>query len=80
MLTQGVGGRENNAFVPYYQWWVKKFDSSGVEDTARWNKIASRYMADSTAYCVVVDPEGNIYVVGDDANDWAIKKYRGYGI
>ncbi len=63
-----------------YDWWIKKFSADGVEDAVNWNKKVSRYLDNSTAHCVVVDPSGDIYVVGEDSNDWAMRKYRGYGI
>ncbi len=89
----------NNVFVVGYgaqlvssspssseDWWIKKFDSNGVENTTNWNK---NYTGTSTgsdvAYSVAVDEYNNVYVVGIGTNivnggsgqDWWIKKFEG---
>ena len=75
----------DNVYVVGYinnsQWWIKKFNSSGYEDTANWNKtigIGSR----GVPYSIKTDSYDNIYVAGlfELANmDWVIKRYNSSG-
>jgi archaellum component FlaF (FlaF/FlaG flagellin family) len=65
-----------------YDWWIKKFDSSGTEDTANWNNTYSTSGTTSIdwAFSVAVDNANNVYVVGINcAGDWWIKKFDSSG-
>ncbi|MBT7902749.1 hypothetical protein HN587_02725 [Candidatus Woesearchaeota archaeon] len=91
-LTSDISGNiyvVGKAYDGMAMWWLKKFDSSGVEDTINWNKIIRSHPTqsyDSEAYGVEVDDSGDIFVVGygafDDSMDydWIIKKYSSEGI
>ncbi|MFC2163248.1 hypothetical protein ACFLRF_06160 [Candidatus Altiarchaeota archaeon] len=70
-------------------WWIKKFDENGNEDTANWNLNISSYsfVASEYAYSVTVDNSDNVYVVGTGQNlasstsgiNWWIKKFDSNG-
>ncbi len=65
-------------------WWIKKFNSSGTENTTDWNKA---YTCSGTPRAVVVDLNDNVYFIGDCLNlvsetsgqDWWIKKFNSSG-
>jgi len=69
-------------------WWLKKFSSTGVEDTANWNKIFSSAGTNSDyANSIAIDSSDNIYVVGNGNNfagatfqDWWLKKFNASGV
>ena len=66
-----------------YDWWIKKFDINGNEDTTNWNKMFNGNGSDDYAYSVAIDSNNNVYVVGHGYNlvsgssghDWWIKKF-----
>jgi len=69
-------------------WWLKKFNSSGTEDTTNWNKNFSSYGNNiDSAYSAAVAPTGDLYVVGQGFNlsgestfiDWWLKKFNSSG-
>ncbi len=66
-------------------WWIKKYDESGVEDTAAWNKTYDGGASDSdNAYACAVDSVGNLYVggtknLGGGNENWWIKKFSPEG-
>ncbi|MFA6072514.1 MAG: DUF87 domain-containing protein [Candidatus Woesearchaeota archaeon] len=73
-----------------YDWWIKKFNSNGVEDTTNWNKTISGgdLTRSDNAHSVFVSPiDDSVYVVGDGVNlvsgssgyDWRIKKFWNNG-
>ena len=48
-----------------FDWWIKKFNSAGTEDTATGDKSFDSSDGDDRAFAVVVDDaSGNIYVAG----------------
>lgn len=49
-------------------WWIKKFDKNGVEDTVNWDKKIDGNTNDDYAFDVAVDKDDNIYVVGYGIN------------
>jgi hypothetical protein len=62
-------------------WWIKKFDSDGTEDTTNWDKKIDGF-GDDTARSIVVSPDWHVYVVGSGSNllgatdsDMWIKKF-----
>ena len=66
-------------------WWIKKFDPYGIEDTTNWNKqVDGGSFADDEAFDVAFDTSGNIYVVGSMNNgtdlDWLLKKFNSTGV
>ena len=58
-----------------YDWWIKKFDKYGVEDTINWNKKTSFYDDYSAIYdCpsnLLIDSEDNIVV----SSQYVLSKY-----
>ena len=69
-------------------WWIKKFDSQGNEDTTNWNKTFDGNGGHDYIYSVVTDINGNVYVAGNGINlirstgtgmDWWIKKFDSQG-
>ena len=73
-----------------WDWWIKKFDSDGSEDTINWNKKYNSngtFMALDMAYTISIDSNNNIYVAGYGYNlvsglsgqDWWIKKFDSDG-
>lgn len=69
-------------------WWIKKFSSSGAEDTTNWNKsFDDGNDLDDIAQSVAVGPGGNVYVVGSGTDlvgastgtDLWIKKFSASG-
>ena len=68
-------------------WWIKKFDLNGVEDTANWDKRIS--FSDSglseMANAVAVDASGNVYVTGEGVGvsgfpTLCVKKFTSAGV
>jgi len=77
-----VGQYDNGSNL---DWWIKKYDNNGIEDTANWNIIAdSGNNGDDIAYDVAIDRNNYVYVVGTMYNgndtDWWIKKYGPDGL
>lgn len=63
-------------------WWIKKYSSSGVEDTANWDKKIN-YSGNSSDIpnAMAIDSAGNIYVVGSvSTSGWWLKKFSGSGV
>ena len=69
-------------------WFIKKYSSSGVEDTASWNKTYNGSRADDdVAYAVAVASDGSVVVAGhsrravssSSGDDWRIMKYDSNG-
>jgi len=71
-------------------WWIKKFNANGVEDTTNWDKKFNGVNATGSdqARAVAIDSSGNVYVVGNgrelvtagtSASDWWIKKFNSNG-
>ena len=49
---------------PFDDWWIKKFSSSGIEDTASWNQTFDGSGFEDRANSVAVASGGSVYVVG----------------
>jgi hypothetical protein len=68
-------------------WFIKKYDANGVEDTANWDKMLdSGSNGWDEAMAVAIDNTGNIYVAGfgfdmdgSSDKDWWIKKFDSSG-
>ncbi|OHD07342.1 MAG: hypothetical protein A2086_11280 [Spirochaetes bacterium GWD1_27_9] len=88
-----VGIRTNlistNIIDGIHDWWIKKFNSSGIEDTTNWDKkIYSSESNSNSADLIFVDSSGNVYVAGTGYNlvsnniiyNWWIKKFNSSGI
>ncbi|MBN1648619.1 MAG: hypothetical protein JW874_11360 [Spirochaetales bacterium] len=81
-LAQNVAGSASG-----FDMWLKKFDSSGTEDTTGWDKIidGGPFM---WVQAIAVDASGNVYVGGSgqdltgtgSGSDWFIKKYSAAGV
>ncbi len=67
-------------------WWIKKYSSSGVEDTS-WNKTFDGGTGDDRALVVKIDSNDDVYVggfgtdlvSGGSTNDWWIKRFTSSG-
>jgi hypothetical protein len=86
---------ENNVYVAYdrysvtthYDWRIRKFNSSGIEDTVNWNKTFDGSMNNGpdVPIAMLVDGNDDVYVVdcrdGSDMSqyNWRIKKYSADG-
>jgi hypothetical protein len=65
----------------YLDWWIKKFDSAGTEDTVNWNKTyTSPGVLQDGAYAVAIDSNDNIYVAGNIYVNWSIRKFSSNGV
>lgn len=64
-----------------YDWWIKKFDKDGNEDTA-WDKRFDGKGSNDYTSGIAIDKNDNVYIVGygsnltgsESGNDWWIKK------
>ncbi|MCK4799296.1 MAG: SBBP repeat-containing protein, partial [Spirochaetes bacterium] len=78
-----------------YDWWIKKFSSSGIEDTKNWDKkfdskakSDNSYSHSDVIYSIAIGPNGNVYIAGcgdslvnkKSNSDWWIKKFDPNGI
>ena len=69
-----------------YDWWIKKFDGNGIEDTLNWNHVFDTPDGNAVARQVVIDTDDNVYVGGygtfglTTGKDWWIKKFNSNGI
>ncbi len=81
VFVAGYGQHLANA-NSYFDGWIKKFSSGGIEDTSNWNKILPR-SGDTTneaAMCLKLDTSNNVYVVGYSESEGWIKKYSNAGV
>ena len=64
-------------------WWVKKFDADGTEDTANWDKSFDAESENDMVYSAASDYNNNIYVIvyrkSGGFSDWWIKKFDSDG-
>ena len=83
-----VYGFSNSGGGTSYDWRIRKFDSSGVEDALNWNKTFDGSMNNGpdSPVALLVDSNDDVYVFGycrDGVNsnlyDWRIKKYTSSG-
>ncbi|MBI5332653.1 MAG: PGF-pre-PGF domain-containing protein, partial [Candidatus Aenigmarchaeota archaeon] len=72
-----------------FDWWIKKFNSTGSEDTINWNKtFAGALNCGEKAYSIAVDSFDNVYAAACGYNiasassnyDWWIKKFTSTGV
>jgi hypothetical protein len=98
-FAYSIAIQENSVYVAGYgyyltegsgidDWWIKKFDLNGVEDTANWDlKIDSEAGRNDIARSIAIDGNNDIYVVGSgqelidifSGTDWWIKKFNAIG-
>ena len=72
-----------------YDCWIKKFDSSGNEDTANWNKIFENKTSDfyENIFGVKTDQQNSLIAAGygfdlasgTSSEDWFIRKFYSNG-
>ncbi len=84
----GYGSNLVNSFSSN-DWWVKKFSSSGVEDTVNWDKkVDGGQSNDDKAHTIAIDSSNNIFIIGSGYDiltgysrysGW-IKKYGSNGV
>ncbi len=68
-------------------WWIKKFDPQGNEDTVRWNLKLDANNGHDVAYAMTIDSTDNLYIAGsarnlaapDSYDDWSIRKFDAQG-
>ena len=80
-----VGSRWNGTD---FDWMIKKYSSSGVEDSANWDMLINSGNGNDEAMGVATDSAGNVYVVGYGRNlasgtsgeDVWIKKFSSNGV
>ncbi|MCX6117714.1 MAG: hypothetical protein NT027_09245 [Proteobacteria bacterium] len=80
-----VGSRNNGSNL---DWWLKVYNSSGVEDISNWDIILDGNGGNDEAMAVAVDSSANVYVVGYGTNivgvssgeDIWIRKYSSAGV
>lgn len=63
-------------------WWIKKYDANGVEDTVNWDKKYSYFLSSSDVpNAMAIDSSGNVYVAGTvSTGAWWIKKFSASGV
>ncbi len=83
-LVSNTSGSESG-----YDWWIKKFDSNGVEDTLHWNKMIDSEENWDAADAIAVDSDNSVYVAGKTSqlypyvpsgDYWLIKKFDENGV
>ena len=74
-----VGSFDSDPVNGDSDWWIKKFDSSGNEDTVGWDKKLDASDSDELN-SVAVASDGSVYVVGADDTGWWIKKFSSDGV
>lgn len=65
-------------------WWMKKYDADGTEDTTNWNFGFDNGYGGDTAVSVSIDSSDNVYVAGTVLSpngdvDWMVRKYTSNG-
>ena len=71
-----------------WDWMIKKFSSSGVEDTANWDMLIDSGYGNDEALGIATDSSGNVYVAGYGRNlaasstseDIWLKKFSSNGV
>ncbi|MBT3835953.1 hypothetical protein HOD05_01300 [Candidatus Woesearchaeota archaeon] len=88
VFVVGTGNGLNAPPATGADWWIKKFDSDGTENTTHWDLNYSNAIGgDEIAYDIAIDSNGNVFVVGVGQNlagftsgsDWWIKKFDSDG-
>lgn len=78
-----IGGYGENltSSTSKYDWWIKKFDANGNEDTLNWNIIFDNNNKDDKISDLAIDKSNNVFVVGlQNDHEWAIKYFSNNGI
>ncbi|HPV40192.1 MAG TPA: hypothetical protein PKX40_03370 [Spirochaetota bacterium] len=82
-----VAGTIIDSSNPSTDWYIMKFDSTGMADTVNWNKQYGTIGEWDEAFGLGIDSSGDIYVAGYGTNvdnvatgeDWWIKKFNSGG-
>ncbi|MFC1670196.1 hypothetical protein ACFL20_07355 [Spirochaetota bacterium] len=86
VYVAGYGENLNNG-TSGNDWWMKKFDCTGVEDMVNWNKTFKSFGTYDSIKSIAIDSYDNIYVGGNGYNivddssrqDWWMKKFDSSG-
>jgi hypothetical protein len=92
-IAQGISiDSEDNIYVAGFvtdasmglDWWMKKYDADGTEDTTNWDFGFDSGDGGDTAVSVSVDSLDNVYIAGTVATangdvDWMVRKYTSNG-
>ncbi len=67
-----------------YDWWIKKYDKNGIEDTVNWNKSYDGSGGEDKVYSITVDDKGAVFAVGSQGTglmttNWWVKKFSSDG-
>lgn len=81
-----ASGAKHSGGSTFNDWWLKKFDASGIEDTDGWNKVVDGGAYHDNPYVIKVDSAGDVYVAGlafdqiaASTYGWLIHKYSPNG-
>jgi hypothetical protein len=58
-------------------WWLKKFDATGHENTTEWSKDT---VSQDVPSALAVDASGDVFVAGTTANGWWLKRFDALGV
>ena len=69
-----VGSYEGAGAGVYPDWWIKKFNANGTEDTTNWNQVITLNSWDMANAVAVTS--AYIYVTGNSSSDWYLAKFN----
>lgn len=81
-----ASGAKHSGGNTFNDWWLKKFDANGIEDTVGWNKVIDGGAYHDNPYVIKVDSASDVYVAGlafdqiaASTYGWWIRKYSPNG-
>ena len=57
-------GKNLTSDISGLDWWIKKYDSSGIENTEDWNLMIDGNSGDDSITAAAIDSSNNLYVAG----------------